>query len=181
HRLRLSISSSYWPVIWPSPEPVELTVHPADSRLLLPVRPPRDEDAALPAFEEPEAARNVTVTSLEPGRAAWRISHDLGSDVLSLEVDQESGRLHIEEAGLTTVRNDSERYSVTGNRLDSLVATTRGERALVRGDWAVRAVARQRLTATPDAFRLEAELEAFEGEERVFHETWDERIPRDGV
>lgn len=181
HRLRLSISSSYWPVLWPSPEPVELTVRPAECRLRLPVRPPRAEDAALPPFEEPEAARGPALSNLEPGRAEWRIAQDLASDVLSLEVDQRSGRLHLEEAGLTVVRNDSERYALTGNRLDSLAAETRGERALVRGDWAVRAVARQRLTATAECFRIEAELEAFEGDERVFHKTWDERIPRDGV
>ena len=40
HRLRLSIAPGYWPWIWPSPEPVELTLHTAgESRLELPVRP----------------------------------------------------------------------------------------------------------------------------------------------
>ena len=40
HRLRLAISTSYWPIIWPSPEPVTLTVFAGGkTRVQLPVRP----------------------------------------------------------------------------------------------------------------------------------------------
>ena len=39
HRLRLSVSTTYWPWAWPSPEPVELTVLTSDCALELPVRP----------------------------------------------------------------------------------------------------------------------------------------------
>ena len=31
HRLRLAVSTSYWPLAWPSPEPVRLTIHPGQS------------------------------------------------------------------------------------------------------------------------------------------------------
>lgn len=41
HRLRVAISTTYWPMIWPSPEPVELTVHTKNSSIELPVRPSR--------------------------------------------------------------------------------------------------------------------------------------------
>ena len=37
HRLRLAVSSTYWPMVWPSPEDVTLTVDAAKSRLDLPV------------------------------------------------------------------------------------------------------------------------------------------------
>ncbi|MFO7718698.1 MAG: CocE/NonD family hydrolase, partial [Desulfohalobium sp.] len=38
HRIRLAISSSYWPLAWPAPEPARLTLFLADSRLFLPKR-----------------------------------------------------------------------------------------------------------------------------------------------
>src|SRR6185295_4819094 len=38
HRLRLAISTAYWPRIWPAPERVTLTVHTAGTRLELPAR-----------------------------------------------------------------------------------------------------------------------------------------------
>lgn len=37
HRLRLAVSSSYWPMAWPSPELTTITVDPSGSRLVLPV------------------------------------------------------------------------------------------------------------------------------------------------
>ncbi len=68
HRLRVAISSTYWPWAWPSPEPVTLTLLAGPrSRLFLPVRPPRAEDAALPPFDEPEHAPPYEVERLAPG------------------------------------------------------------------------------------------------------------------
>jgi len=39
HRIRLSLSTSYWPLAWPPPEPVRLSVHTGKSTLELPERP----------------------------------------------------------------------------------------------------------------------------------------------
>src|SRR5262249_12691889 len=39
HRLRVSVSTSYWPIAWPSPHPVRLTLYAGSSRIRLPVRP----------------------------------------------------------------------------------------------------------------------------------------------
>ena len=38
HKLRVSISTTYWPLMWPAPEPVTLTVYTGKSALHLPVR-----------------------------------------------------------------------------------------------------------------------------------------------
>ena len=71
HRIRVSLSPTYWPFMWPSPEPVTLTVHAgAASSLSFPVRPPRPEDDALTPFEEPEvaaAARDRAPLRQRPG------------------------------------------------------------------------------------------------------------------
>src|SRR5262249_30355588 len=55
HRLRLAISTSYWLLAWPSPEPVVITVFAGPSGLTLPIRPPRPgADGKLVPFGEPE-------------------------------------------------------------------------------------------------------------------------------
>ena len=38
HRIRVAVSSSYWPIAWPSPEPVTLTLYAGASTLELPAR-----------------------------------------------------------------------------------------------------------------------------------------------
>ncbi len=41
NRLRVALSTSYWPLVWPSPEPVTLSVFTGKSALMLPSRAPR--------------------------------------------------------------------------------------------------------------------------------------------
>ena len=54
HKVRLAISTAYWPMIWPSPETA--TVQIFAGTLDLPQRPPNAADAKLSPFPEPETA-----------------------------------------------------------------------------------------------------------------------------
>ena len=58
HRLMLYISSTYWPVCWPSPEPVTLTLAPGRSKLELPreLQPARLSHARFPCRPPRRAA-----------------------------------------------------------------------------------------------------------------------------
>ena len=64
HRLRLAVSTAYWPWAWPSPEPVTLTVH--GGALELPVRGSWQGEPA-PEFAEPEQAPVPATETLAPG------------------------------------------------------------------------------------------------------------------
>ena len=50
-----------------------------------------------------------------------------------------------------------------------------------RAGWSIRVETRSRLSATRDAFRLEAELTARENGRTIFDRRWDRSIPRDHV
>jgi hypothetical protein len=52
-----------------------------------------------------------------------------------------------------------------------------------RGDWQVRVESRTRMRATREHFLIDAELDAYEGEDerRVFSRSWHTEIPRDLV
>jgi predicted acyl esterase len=52
HKVRLAISTAYWPMIWPGPEAA--TVQIFAGTLDLPQRPPNAADAKLSPFPEPE-------------------------------------------------------------------------------------------------------------------------------
>ncbi|MDJ0932303.1 MAG: CocE/NonD family hydrolase C-terminal non-catalytic domain-containing protein [Breoghania sp.] len=67
HRIRVSLSTSYWPLAWPSPSPVRLTVRAGVNFLTLPERTPRADDAYLRAFEAPEGAAPAPRRHVEPG------------------------------------------------------------------------------------------------------------------
>ncbi len=82
HRVRLSVASSCWPVIWPSPESGELLIHhggdaggPGGSVLLLPLAPAVD-GAALPDFKlTPAAIDDIGGGSDDPPR--WQVTDDV--------------------------------------------------------------------------------------------------------
>ncbi|WP_043739783.1 CocE/NonD family hydrolase [Thioalkalivibrio nitratireducens] len=182
HRLRLSLSTSYWPLAWPAPEPVCLRVTAGTSHLLLPVRPPRDADDAAIGFPEPQGGPASTpVRQLTPQAHHWRVTRDLAEDRSTLEVVNDQGTVLLEALDLEMQRKALEWYSYEGDDFNSIRGETLWERGFRRGDWSVRTVTRTVLTSTPTEFLLHAQLDAYEGERRVYSRNWDARIPRDLV
>jgi hypothetical protein len=60
HRLVVQIASAYWPILWPAPEPVTLTMRPGTSALHLPVRVgPPDAPDPRPLPEPPARTQNA--------------------------------------------------------------------------------------------------------------------------
>ncbi|GDY46633.1 peptidase S15 [Streptomyces antimycoticus] len=71
HRIRLSLSTSYWPLAWPPPRPALLTVYEATSALTLPLRRASSgEDRPQRPFGEPEGTPPVATTALTPASSA---------------------------------------------------------------------------------------------------------------
>ena len=181
HRLRVSLASAFWPAVWPSPEPVELTVV-ADgtSALFLPVRAPRDEPPVPEHFGRPEEA------PLPASRAAsCRTRAALTRDVLSGRVDlvQDSGEspTRLLADGLEYSSRERDHWSIAEG--DPLSAAVRCERSitLARGDWQVRIEAVATMTSTHEDFLLTNAVDAYEGGRRVASRRSSKRIPRDGV
>jgi len=181
HRLRVSISTSYWPLVWPSPTSVRLTVVTGVSVLTLPVRGPRAQDSELPAFLEPEGAPPLRETVLQPAHYNWWVTRDLATDVSTLEVLNDEGVVWLDEIGLELKRKGVEKYSSLGDDIGSVRGETLWERGLRRSDWSVRTITRTVLTSDITHFRIRADLDAYEGDVRVFARSWDETIPRNLV
>ncbi|WP_290793828.1 CocE/NonD family hydrolase [Halomonas sp.] len=182
HAIRLALSTSYWPLAWPAPNPVRLTILPGRCRLVLPVRAPRPaEEATLPAFGEPEGASPMAKTLLQPTQESWQVIRDLANDRTTLEVINDEGRYRIDDIDLEISARVTERYQYSYGSYDSLSGWTEWQRSFKRGDWEVRTLTRTLMTSDADNFRLRATLDAWEGDTRIFARTWDETIPRDLV
>ncbi|WP_022873410.1 CocE/NonD family hydrolase [Nesterenkonia alba] len=181
HRLRLSVSTSYWPVVWPSPEPVRLTVDPNHSALILPVRPRSNDDdtSLIPRFGEPEGAPPLTTTQIRPGEQDWKVSRNLVDLSGALEVVKDLGVTHFDAIDLDVTRRAYEKYSFTDRDFSSVRGETEWTMGFARGDWNVEVRTKTVLTSTATDFHVYAELDAYEGEHRVASKTWDTTIPRD--
>ncbi len=185
HRLRIAISTAYWPVAWPSPESPTVTLLTGTSTLELPERPPHALDDHLPPFDEPEAAAPQGADDVADDEIRRVVQYDLatGETVYTNVMDRdERGDLQvfrIAPIGLEMGHGITERFTINDDEPGSARAELHHSTVSRRDDWSVRVETRTRLTATNGEFRLEASLEAFEGERRVFDRTWDRRVPRD--
>jgi putative CocE/NonD family hydrolase len=65
HRLRLSIATAYWPIVWPAPYPATLTVRTGESALELPVR--YSDAGPKVEFEPPVHGPLTPMTKIDPG------------------------------------------------------------------------------------------------------------------
>lgn len=187
HRIRLALSTAYWPIVWPSPEPATVTVHTGRSRLLLPVRTPQPADDRLVAFEPPIRARWGSVTRLADAGGRRTVEVDLATGTITTRVvsggDGDTGQGVVMFDDIDLGQREAFEYTYTIHPDDPLSAAV--VFAMVceqwRGDWRIRIDSEVRMHATVDSFVVAAEVDAYEGEQCVSQRRWHEVVPRRGV
>jgi predicted acyl esterase len=177
HRLRVSVSSTYWPLIWPSPEPVTLTVYTGSSFVDLPIRVPRRGERA-PTFSPAEAAPPVKLIVVDKAfnRREVRIDQRTGEQRLSIVDD--FGRNTIAEHGMTTWACGRENYSIHPDDPLSARAECHWTEERSRGDWKVRTETWSAMTASKSHWHVTGTLEAYEGNVKILTRTWDRKVKR---
>jgi predicted acyl esterase len=179
HRVRLAISTSYWPLAWPSPEAVTLTVHTGASHLELPVRPPREE--APRPFEEPEGSPPMAAETLRGASNSRKAIHDQASGETVIEIVADFGEILNKSLGLATGSIARETYRILPDDPLSARVDTHWTETLARGDWRVRTETFTAMRADKETFYVTARLEAYEGDALVLARDWDEGVARDLV
>ncbi|MGI9334465.1 MAG: CocE/NonD family hydrolase [Gammaproteobacteria bacterium] len=181
HRLRLALATDYWPIAWPSPAPVTLTLVAGRSRLLLPERAKRDEDAALAPFDAPEGSHPMPHTVAQPYARSRSVSRDIETGTTIIEAVKDRGRIHLHEPDLWYAGRGTERYEIRDGEPLAAKAETHYAIAIERGRWRTRTETHTVMSATDDEFLITATLDAYEGDVRIFARSYDARIPRDGT
>jgi hypothetical protein len=180
YRIRVSLSTSYWPLAWTPPRPVRLTVREGRSRLMLPVRPSRGSDAERSCFAglEPEAAVPPKITRFASPRMEWVVRRDLATDESTLEVVNDQGRFRIDRINMELAVAARELYTTRGTDFSSPRGETRWVHEFSRAGWTVRTETRTVLSCDADGFHVHAELDAYENGARVFSRNWNRVVKR---
>lgn len=156
HRLRLALSTAYWPMIWPAPEKATLTIF--GGTLDLPVRTPQNADALLAPLPDPDSAPAETPTKRRRG---------------DMRIDR------IDRIGLELGTQSKSTFHVEEHDPLSAVAELRRTEMRSRDGWQIRVETQMQLSCTRDLFLLQASLRAWEGAAEVCRRDWDRAIPRD--
>src|SRR5262245_58750588 len=112
HRIRLALSTAYWPIAWPAPEPGPVTLYTGSSTLTLPVRPPDPADDVLPALPPVETAPPLGVTAHAPARTERVVHHDAISGEVTLDWVQDSGFHRYDDIDLTVHTVAVDRFTI---------------------------------------------------------------------
>jgi uncharacterized protein len=179
HRWRLALSPTYWPMAWPSPEVATLTLYAgAASSLRLPLRPGREEDAALPSFGPPESSEAIAHKRIESPSRNRFIVRDVAQGSLEIRDLIDSGRTLLIGRNLEMYGSNDDVYTIVED--DPLSARIRCNRitGLRRGAWHVRIETSSTMSAGAEQFHVSNVLDAYEGNTRVFTRTWHIQIPR---
>ena len=181
HRIRLSMSTSYWPLIWPSPERVTLTLLTGNSQLHLPIRKNQSSDRQLKSFSEPESARPLNHTTHTPYARSRSVEREYESGITRVRAVKDRGRIYLHEADVTYAGKGEEIHQITdGDPLSHRIEMTYTI-TLERDNpkWRVRTVTHTLVTATKSDFLVTATLDAYEDDVRMFNKSWDRKIARD--
>ncbi len=176
-RLRISISTSYWPLIWPAPDAPTLTLNLGTSFVDLPVRKNRPNEVA-PTFAEPEAAPPVKLTEVRPASNRRDVLIDQKTGEQTLSIVDDFGASTIDEHGLTYGAIGRETYRIRPDDPLSASQECHWTEERSRGDWRVRTETRSALRASKTHWHVSGRLEAYEDDKLVFSRDWDRKIRR---
>ncbi|WP_241480385.1 CocE/NonD family hydrolase C-terminal non-catalytic domain-containing protein [Legionella norrlandica] len=177
NKLRIALSTTYWPLVWPSSEKVSLTVFEGASRLILPTRLPKEEDNHLSPFDEPENAAPLKLTYIRPSSGTRHITRDLNG-LVRYSVVEDSGHYIIEDNGLDIDYVQKETFSIHDD--DPLSAKIDIETIIHigRGEWKTRTEINSSMTSNKAEFQLNATVKAYESDQLVLTKEWADTIPR---
>ena len=177
HRIRVAISTAYWPMIMPSPYRVNATVVLGEySFLTLPVRldesalkvdEPTDPDP-LPKYRNhrPADHRRVVEKDLQAGVTRYRVFDDTGED-------------EIPDHGMRLRHTHEECWSIKPDDPLSATATSTYSCFMQRDDWQIRTVSISNLRCDRERYYLDAKVLAYEDDKLVNERSWERVIDRD--
>ena len=173
-RIRLAVSESLWPLVWPSPRVATLTLAHGVSRLELPVRPPAHD----PPFPIPQ---NPPSTKPPAGRTPLEATGPDAQGWYEIRQEPQAFSYPVADTGTTISGALGIKELLRIKQGDNESCVWQGERSggLQRGDWDCTVYSAFRLTSTPEAFFIEETVRASEGGKIIFERENKASVKRD--
>ncbi|KAM0198455.1 hypothetical protein ACHAPI_003978 [Fusarium lateritium] len=179
-RLRLALSSTYFPLVWPSPEATTLTISCAHSSLDLPERSNNPKDSHLKPFR-PAVNGSLSQTELRPAKHRNFVTQDWDSNETALCVDWDDGMWEVDETGWRYGWWNGLKASVHPDDPLSAQVEQRFERDFECGGLVLKTKGWTKMKMTATDMVITARLDAYEQGEAIFGRDFSFTVPRDHV
>ena len=178
HRLRLALSTSYWPIVWPAPKPVVITLETEGCELLIPERRVKIEpEPANPGPAEPFPVLNAGVLRAASS-SVQRGADDKGHT--TLDTFDDFGMTRDPYHGLISGSDVTMHYAIHPEDPASATFSAKWNFHFKRDAWEVWIETRSHMSCDENNFYLHRELRATEGpsETEVLTKEWSRIVPR---
>jgi uncharacterized protein len=177
HRLRMSVSTSYWPMIWPSPDAATVTIHHTGSGVIIPTHAALE---VLPdsVFEPPQDARRGTVTVLRAGSETRHVIRELGAGTTEFRAMRDDGDYRIDDIGTELSFTRMRSSSITDGDPLSARVVVENRATYRRDDWDVRVETDVEMTCDAEAFYFTARLSTYDQGALFAERRFTRSIPR---
>ncbi len=177
HRIRLSLSTAYWPMVLPAPTDPGLTIDTASLGLAMPLLGAHD------AFEMKQPANPdplPTYIDHAPGKTERKVVRDLSANRTDYCIYEDTGLSEHPDTGLSTRQLRDETWSIAPGDPLSMTGISVWTCDMQRPGWFVRTVSTSRIACTQTEWLISASVAAYEGETQVFEKIFPQKaIPRD--
>ncbi len=177
HRLRIAISTNYWPMLWPSPKTTSIMIEAGS--IELPERPLAKGDEV--SFEEPEGAMAWQTKELRAPIYTRETATDAETGVTSINILNDDGEVEDLDHGLVSGGWAKENWSIhPDDPTSAKVKTEWVEKGGRTGQmWETRVFTQMYSDQTN--FYWTARLEAYENGGLVFERDYKDQVLRDLV
>jgi hypothetical protein len=177
HRIRLSVASAWWPVIFPSPYQSNNYLHRGGEHLSRLVLPTLDPTNCLPPLEfktsEPDL---ISVGGGNDDVPKWEVVEDMLNETVTVKI-YEGGTTTLPDGGALF---SSERIELTAHQTDPLQARLYNtvEYRYVEHGYEIQIFSTGTTRTTLEHFHIYVQLRVLLNGNEFFKKTWLESVPR---
>ena len=174
HRIRVAISTSYWPFLWPSPELVRIKIF--SGSLQLPKGVNTKEENNM--FDEPVSGDPCDYVIKRPPSSTRHEYVEQRSGSRVIKVKNDTGCIIDNEHGLETESSATEKWSIKQGDPLSATIQTNWFQIIRRENWLVSTRSKLTVKCNIHSFFITASIIAFENDKKVFEKFFDETVER---
>lgn len=176
HRIRLSLSTAYWPMILPPPVDPGVTIDIASLGLAMPLIGEHDT-SEMKQPDNPDPLPKYIEHA--PSETRRNVVRDLATNHTRYEVLEDTGLFEHPGTGLSTRQLKEETWSISPDDPLSMTGISTWTCDMKRARWSVRTVSTAKIACTATDWLISASVIAYDGEKQIFEKTFEKAIPRD--
>ncbi|MCH9852805.1 MAG: CocE/NonD family hydrolase [Alphaproteobacteria bacterium] len=176
HQLRLALSSSYWPVIWPSPELATITLHLEQCHLTIPTRNVSDEiDPCAPKAPIDYPVLQEEILRKSSGTSSYKTLED---GTLVRDTFDDFGKAKNPYHGMIMGGQVHTHHSIHPQKPETAHFHIKWNYTFERDDWQISIDTESSMDCDKDNFYLQQKLHATLNGDILLTKQWRETIKR---